>query len=86
MNLHQLENAIRAKRMMSEAPASKEPKVGDDVTYVNAKGQTKRAFVSKILTTKKDYLRLEKKYLEAIKFIEVELKIIDENKIIETIL
>jgi len=41
---------------------------------------------AKILTTKKDYLRLEKKYLEEIKFIEVELKIIDENKIIETIL
>jgi len=41
---------------------------------------------SKILTTKKDYLRLNKKYLEEIKFIEVELKIIDENKIIETIL
>ncbi len=39
-----------------------------------------------ILTTEKDYLRLEKKYLEEIKFIEVELKIIDENKIIETIL
>ena len=52
MNLYQLENAIRAKRMMSEEPSSKEPKVGDDVTYVNAKGQTKRAFVSKILTTK----------------------------------
>ena len=41
---------------------------------------------SKILTTKKDYLRLNKKYLEEIKFIEVELKIIDENKFIETIL
>ena len=39
-----------------------------------------------ILTTEKDYLRLEKKYLEEIKFIEVELKIIDENKIIESIL
>ena len=41
---------------------------------------------AKILTTEKDYLRLEKKYLDEIKFIEVELKIIDENKIIETIL
>ena len=41
---------------------------------------------AKILTTEKDYLRLEKKYLEEIKFIEVELKIIDENKFIETIL
>jgi len=41
---------------------------------------------AKILTTKKDYLRLNKKYLEQIKFIEVELKIIDENKIIKTIL
>ena len=40
----------------------------------------------KILTTKKDYLRINKKYLEEIKFIEVELKIIDENKFIETIL
>ena len=41
---------------------------------------------TKIITTEKDYLRLEKKYLDEIKFIEVELKIIDENKIIETIL
>ena len=41
---------------------------------------------AKILTTKKDYLRLNKKYLEEIKCIEVELKIIDENKFIETIL
>jgi len=41
---------------------------------------------TKILTTEKDYLRLEKKYLEEIQYIEVELKIIDENKIIETVL
>ena len=41
---------------------------------------------AKILTTEKDYLRLNKKYLEEIKFIEVELKIIEENKFIETIL
>ena len=41
---------------------------------------------AKILTTKKDYLRLETKYLDEIKYIEVELKIIDENKIFETIL
>ena len=41
---------------------------------------------TKILTTEKDYLRLEKKYLEEIQYIKVELKIIDENKIIETIL
>ena len=40
---------------------------------------------AKIITTEKDYLRLDKKYLDEIKFIEVELKIIDENKIIETI-
>jgi len=39
-----------------------------------------------ILTTEKDYLRLEKKYLEEIRFIKAELKIIDTNKIIETIL
>ena len=40
---------------------------------------------AKIITTEKDYLRLDKKYLDEIKFIEVELKIIDENKIIATI-
>ena len=40
---------------------------------------------AKIITTKKDYLRLDKKYLDEIKFIEVELTIVDENKIIETI-
>ena len=41
---------------------------------------------AKILTTEKDYLRLEKKYLEEITFIEVELKIIDEDKFIESII
>tara|TARA_B100000925_G_scaffold70635_2_gene49016 strand:- start:229 stop:1155 length:927 start_codon:yes stop_codon:yes gene_type:complete len=41
---------------------------------------------AKILTTEKDYLRLEKKYLEEIAFIEVELKIIDEDKFIESII
>ena len=41
---------------------------------------------AKILTTEKDYLRLEKKYLEEIAFIEVQLKIIDEDKFIESIL
>ena len=40
---------------------------------------------AKILTTEKDYLRL-KKYLEEIAFIEVELKIIDEDKFIESII
>jgi tetraacyldisaccharide 4'-kinase len=40
---------------------------------------------AKIITTEKDYLRLDKKYLDEIKFIKVELKIIDENKIIATI-
>ena len=40
---------------------------------------------AKVLTTEKDYLRLEDKYLKEIKFIKVELKIIDENKFIETI-
>ena len=41
---------------------------------------------AKILTTEKDYLRLEKKYLEEIAFIEVQLKIIDEDKFIESII
>tara|TARA_B100000900_G_scaffold64486_1_gene49800 strand:- start:16 stop:942 length:927 start_codon:yes stop_codon:yes gene_type:complete len=41
---------------------------------------------AKILTTEKDYLRLEKKYLEEIAFIEVELKIINEDKFIESII
>ena len=41
---------------------------------------------AKILTTEKDYLRLEKKYLEEIAFIEVELKIIDEDKFIDSII
>ena len=41
---------------------------------------------AKILTTEKDYLRLKKKYLEEIAFIEVQLKIIDEDKFIESIL
>ena len=41
---------------------------------------------AKILTTEKDYLRLKKKYLEEIAFIEVELKIIDEDKFIESII
>ena len=41
---------------------------------------------AKILTTEKDYLRLETKYLEEIAFIEVQLKIIDEDKFIESIL
>ncbi len=40
---------------------------------------------TKILTTEKDFFRLEKKYLDEIKFIKVELKIINENKFIETI-
>ena len=41
---------------------------------------------AKILTTEKDYLRLKKKYLEEIAFIEVQLKIIDEDKFIESII
>ena len=55
----------------------------DDIEKIISKA---KKLNSKILTTKKDYLRLNKKYLEEIKFIEVELKIIDENKFIETIL
>ena len=41
---------------------------------------------AKILTTEKDYLRLKKKYSEEIAFIEVQLKIIDEDKFIESII
>ena len=55
----------------------------NDIEKIISKAKNLNA---KILTTEKDYLRLEKKYLEDIQFIEVELKIIDENKIIETIL
>ena len=39
----------------------------------------------KILTTEKDYLRLENLSTEKINFIQSELQIIDENKLIETI-
>ena len=46
---------------------------------------TSKEFNTKILTTEKDFFRLEKKYLDEIKFIKVELKIINENKFIETI-
>ena len=55
----------------------------DDIEKIISKA---KKLNSKILTTKKDYLRLNKKYLKEIKFIEVELKIIDENKFIEAIL
>ena len=40
---------------------------------------------SKIITTEKDYLRLKKK-IDGIKYIKSELKIIDEEKLINTIL
>ena len=40
---------------------------------------------SKIITTEKDYLRLENSSSEKINFIQSELRIIDENKLIETI-
>ena len=39
-----------------------------------------------IITTEKDYLRLDKKYLNKIKFIKTELKIIDENKFLNFII
>ena len=39
-----------------------------------------------ILTTEKDYIRLNKKYLNKIKFIRTELKIIDENKFLNFII
>ena len=37
----------------------------------------------KIITTEKDYLRLNKKIFKKIKFIKSELKIIDEEKLIK---
>ena len=40
---------------------------------------------SKIITTEKDYLRLENTSSERINFIQSELRIIDEHKLIETI-
>ena len=40
----------------------------------------------KIITTEKDYLRLENNNTDQIKFIKSELKIIDEQKLINTIL
>ena len=46
---------------------------------------TSKELNTKILTTEKDFFRLEKKYLDEIEFIKVELKIINENKFIETI-
>ena len=39
-----------------------------------------------VVTTEKDYLRLDKKYLNKIKFIKTELKIIDENKFLNFII
>ena len=39
-----------------------------------------------IITTEKDYLRLNEKYLDDIKFIKTELKIIDENKFLNFII
>ena len=45
---------------------------------------TSKELNTKILTTEKDFFRLEKKYLDEIEFIKVELKIINENKFIET--
>ena len=41
---------------------------------------------SKIITTEKDYLRLENKMTKGIKFIKSALEIIDEKKLINTIL
>ena len=40
----------------------------------------------KIITTEKDYLRLEKNGINKINFIKSDLKIIDEDKLISTIL
>ena len=40
----------------------------------------------KIITTEKDYLRLEKDKINKINFIKSDLKIIDEDKLISTIL
>ena len=40
----------------------------------------------KIITTEKDYLRLDKDKVDNINFIKSELKILDENKLISTIL
>ena len=40
----------------------------------------------KIITTEKDYLRLENKINDKINFIKSELKILDENKLIQSII
>ena len=40
----------------------------------------------KIITTEKDYLRLDKDKIDNINFIKSELKILDEDKLISTIL
>jgi len=40
----------------------------------------------KIITTEKDYLRLQKNHINQIKFVKSELQIIDEQKLIDTIL
>ena len=44
------------------------------------------ALNSKIITTEKDYLRLEDNRPKKIKFIKSTLKIIDEKKLINTII
>ena len=40
----------------------------------------------KVITTEKDYLRIENMNLDKIKFIKSKLKIIDENKLIKILL
>ena len=40
----------------------------------------------KIITTEKDYLRLDEKKIDEIKFVKSDLRIINENKLIEAIL
>ena len=39
----------------------------------------------KLITTEKDFLRLEKNFINKIKFVKSELKIIDEKKFIKAI-
>ena len=39
----------------------------------------------KLITTEKDFLRLEKEFINKIKFVKSELKIIDEEKFIKKI-
>ena len=55
----------------------------DDINQILNQANTLN---SKIITTEKDYLRLENNMTKKIDYIKSTLKIVDENKLINTIL